>query len=102
MTYQPEINATPAVRALAARYGVDLHSLDGRGTGVGGRIRVADVRAAASATDDQLCAALFGNSPTSGLNHLTPDERALYAALFGAQAGPLSASTVSAPGILGR
>lgn len=42
------VRATPAVRALANRTGVDLTTITG--TGVGGRITTRDVRAAAPAT----------------------------------------------------
>ena len=42
------VRATPAVRALANRAGVDLTTITG--TGVGGRITTGDVRAASTTT----------------------------------------------------
>lgn len=71
--------ATPAVRRLAARYGVTLAAVEG--TGAGGRITTDDVTRVAQAADAGIYAALFG---TASPRRADPDDE-LYSVLFGTE-----------------
>ena len=70
---RPPVHVTPAVAAAAAARGVDVR--DVKGTGAGGRITIADVKAAApmAGEDDAMYDALFldGNSGAPASRHVS-------------------------------